>query len=339
MKPRFQDVEAVVLRVISGDTSFSEGLSAVIAYQRAWNPTLAAWWEQRGYVDGPDVPGVPTDVFQHVTLCSSEHPITHTFRTSGTTGSSRGAHHRFALTCYDTGALQQFRQLLNLSSPRPFLPLVFSSKDVPDSSLSHMVDLFIDEVAQPPVIYPLTPDRLDVDRAREWLATLRSPAILFGTAWAFVLLLDALPEPIVLPPGTVTFETGGYKGRSRELDPDRFRAALTGGLGIPLSHQYSEYSMTELSSQLYRQGDAPYQTPPWCIVDAVDPITLSPLPMGTPGLLRFIDLCNIETVVSVQTSDIGIVTPTGIALQGRAPDATPRGCSLAVEEVCALLSS
>lgn len=336
MKPRFDEVEARVLQVIEGTARFDDVLPEVVAYQRAWNPTLDAWWNRRGYCGGPDVPGVPTDVFRHTVLCSSERPVQQVFRTSGTTHGARGEHHRFSLNAYDAGAIAWFRTQVPVHETHRIVPLVFSKEEAPDSSLSHMVDLFTQTYNEEAPAYLLTRDGLD-PTSLSALASLSSPIILFGTAWALVHLIDSLPEPISLPEGSVTVETGGYKGRSRTLSPSEFRSSLQRHLGVPTHRQYSEYSMTELSSQLYRCNDAPYQTPPWCRVDAVDPITLHPLPPGERGLLRFIDLANTETVVSIQTSDVGSVTPEGICLDGRASDAAPRGCSLAVEEVISLL--
>lgn len=99
--------------------------------------------------------------------------------------------------------------------------------------------------------------------------------------------------------------------------------------------------MSELSSQLYTRGielgrpTGLYRAPHWLRVRAVDPMTLQPLPAGETGLLRFDDLANTDSVAAIQTSDLGCVTPDGVALYGRAPGATPRGCSLAVEEIIA----
>jgi hypothetical protein len=71
-------------------------------------------------------------------------------------------------------------------------------------------------------------------------------------------------------------------------------------------------------------------------VNVVDPQTMLSAPDGTVGLLRFVDLANVSSVVAVQTSDVGVVTPAGVELRGRAVGAVARGCSLAVEEIVAL---
>jgi hypothetical protein len=139
-------------------------------------------------------------------------------------------------------------------------------------------------------------------------------------------------------------QTGGYKGRSREVEPGELRAAVAAAFAVPASHVVAEYGMTELSSQLYEPTlaaatlgrEAPhgvYSSPPWMRVDAVDPATLRPLPAGELGLARIVDLANVDSAVAIQTADRVRITPAGMELLGRAPGATPRGCSLAIEEM------
>src|SRR5690606_74005 len=95
---------------------------------------------------------------------------------------------------------------------------------------------------------------------------------------------------------------------------------------------------TELSSQMYEDtilgGDAPrrYWVPGWVRARAVDPDTLAPLPDGALGVLRIDDLANLDSVAAIQTADLGVVEGDRLTLIGRAPGATPRGCSLAIEE-------
>jgi hypothetical protein len=132
--------------------------------------------------------------------------------------------------------------------------------------------------------------------------------------------------------------TGGFKGKSREVSEETLRDALGRIFGLPPSSVVGEYGMTELSSQLYEVERAPgrprYRPPPWMRVDAVDPQTLAILPRGQEGIARFVDLANVDSSVAVQTQDRIRVDERGdVELFGRLPGATPRGCSLAIEEV------
>jgi hypothetical protein len=134
--------------------------------------------------------------------------------------------------------------------------------------------------------------------------------------------------------------TGGFKGRSREVPAAELRAAIAGAFAIPDAAVVGEYGMTELSSQLYEatlvctpaRHDV-YIAPPWVRVTAVDPETLSPVAAGEVGIARIVDLANVDSAAAIQTADRVRVTEEGVELLGRLPGATPRGCSLAVEEV------
>ncbi len=146
-------------------------------------------------------------------------------------------------------------------------------------------------------------------------------------------------------------QTGGFKGRSREVAPDELRSLLASAFGVPPTHVVGEYGMTELGSQLYEgtlvaaplavagiAGRSParhgvYLAPPWLRVTAVDPVSLDPVAPGEVGIARFVDLANVDSVVAVQTADRVRVTAEGVELLGRLPGAPPRGCSIAADEM------
>jgi hypothetical protein len=167
------------------------------------------------------------------------------------------------------------------------------------------------------------------------------PLLVLATAFALVGLLDAVGTGMLsLPRGSVVMQTGGFKGRSRELDSTELYRAIAAVFGIDESSVVGEYGMTELTSQLY-EGTLPggllrsrrgvYLEPPWCKVDSVDPATLEPLPDGAVGLARIVDLGNVDSAVAIVTQDRVRRIDGGIELLGRSSGAPPRGCSLAVE--------
>lgn len=130
--------------------------------------------------------------------------------------------------------------------------------------------------------------------------------------------------------------TGGFKGRSREVSEPELRAMLASRLGLPSAAIVGEYGMTELSSQLYQrplEDRVRYAWPPWMRVAAVDPESLRPVPPGEPGICRIVDLANVDSAMVIQTNDLVRLHDDGLELLGRAPGATPRGCSLAIEEI------
>lgn len=350
--PHLRAIEQAVLEHQRTGARALDTLQAVVAYQREHIPPLARFWEQRGFTGAPqtpdEIPPVPTDVFQHVRLVSNEATPSRVFRTSGTTAGRRGEAWRISTRAYDAGARQQFKRLVLPDRERiAFEALTFDPAAVPDSSLAHMVGDLAEAFATEPPTYHLHPDRFDADAAIRALAQRTEPTLLIGTAFAFVHLMDASPHPIPLPAHSRIVETGGFKGQSRTVERTELYAWFTEHLGVPEHHCLSEYSMTELSSQLYTNplhahyGGSPIPeprlvAPPWCHVLVRDPQTLEPVPDGVPGLISFVDLANVDTPCAVLTSDIGVRDEHGLQLFGRASDADARGCSLAVEEVLEL---
>jgi hypothetical protein len=344
------DIDSIDERVIAyqrnpASADFEELLGAVARYQFDWNPPLRRWWTSRGFdpTANPTLwpPAVPTDVFRSVELRSHERPARTVFRTSGTTSGARGQHHRLSTRAYDEGAILHFRRMSGVSEgSHDVLRLVFDDAEVPDSSLAHMVDLLERTFAGSRT--PALLDPVQGVRLAEWEARLKrvaKPVVVFGTAFAFVELMDRWNASVTLPEGSMVIDTGGFKGRTREVSRPELVAMYGQRLGVPPAFCLSEYSMTELSSQLYTRerltdgADSDYEAPHWLRVTAVDPVKLTALPDGEVGLLRFDDLANTDSVVSIQTSDLGRVFGDRVQYLGRASGATPRGCSLAIEEV------
>jgi hypothetical protein len=353
--PHLLRTEDAVLRAQATGHELDDALRHVVAYQREHIPALARFWNQRGFDRPPerpeDIPPVPTDVFQHVRLVSDEAEPTRVFRTSGTTGARRGEAWRISTRAYDAGARAQFKRLVLPDRERIGIhALTFDPIAVPDSSLAHMVGDLAEAFAPAAPTYHLTPTRFDAHATVRALQSLTEPTLVLGTAFAFVHLMDALRERIAMPPGSRIVETGGFKGRSRDVERAVLYDWFTTHLGVPATHCLSEYSMTELSSQLYTDTlerhlagqtpltlqDARLIAPPWCHVILRDPQTLAPLDRGQTGLVSFVDLANVDTPCAVLTSDLGTLDDRGLILHGRASDADARGCSLAVEEVLEL---
>ena len=175
-----------------------------------------------------------------------------------------------------------------------------------------------------------------------WMRVQRKPYTVFGTAFAWVHFFDNVTENFALPEGCLILETGGFKGRSREVTRDELYAAFTERLGVPPENCGAEYGMSEMASQFY---DACLSTgiaenpprklaPPWLKTRVLDPLTGQDCAPGTPGLLAHYDLANLNSVMAIQTEDMGYAHPDGgIVLLGRAPGAILRGCSLTAEEL------
>jgi hypothetical protein len=182
------------------------------------------------------------------------------------------------------------------------------------------------------------PRGVDVSRARSWLSGRQRagfPVVVLATSLALAQLLDALERRYLhfrLPPGSVLFETGGFKGREHEVEPGHHMARVEEFLGIGLGQVVREYGMTELTSQAYAvEGSEVYHAPPWMRWRALRPESLEAAEPGETGLLAFFDLANVGSVSHVLTEDLGTAVAGGFRLLGRASDAELRGCSLTAE--------
>ncbi len=290
---------------------------------------------------------LPTDVFRFARVAAHgpEHDV-RVFRTSGTTNGARGQHFFRDLSLYDRAAQTWAARMLFADGPLRLVVLAPDETDAPDSSLSYMLSRFASWFAASsesvPARFCWRDGALDVDALVAALTDAREPIALLGTSFAFVFAEDALAERNVrfaLPAGSRVMQTGGFKGRTREVSPEAMLTMMSARYGVTEDRVVAEYGMTELSSQAYEttlvEPDAPRRLrfPPWVRVTAVDPVELRALPIGATGLLRIDDAANLDSACAIQTADLARVEADGsFVLFGRAPGATPRGCSLAVEE-------
>jgi acyl-CoA synthetase (AMP-forming)/AMP-acid ligase II len=164
--------------------------------------------------------------------------------------------------------------------------------------------------------------------------------VLCGTAFAFVHLLDALAREgrrLRLPPGSRVMETGGFKGRSREVTRDELHAALATELGVDRDRIVNQYGMTELASQFHdsvlRCPGEPRRKlgPPWTRVRLLDPETEAECAPGAVGRIAILDLANTGSLVALRTADLGRSVGDGFEVLGREAGAEARGCSLAAD--------
>jgi acyl-CoA synthetase (AMP-forming)/AMP-acid ligase II len=196
-------------------------------------------------------------------------------------------------------------------------------------------------------LYVMRSGELDLQRFVQTLTQAErdaEPVALLGTSFAFVHAQDALgARQFSLPRGSRVMQTGGFKGRSRSIEPAEMLALLAARYGIDEAWIVQEYGMTELSSQLYettlrdaalgaRVGPRRLWTPSWVRARPIDPDTLLPVAEGATGLLRIDDLANLHSVCAVQTSDLARREPDGLVVLGRAPGAVVRGCSVGADD-------
>jgi hypothetical protein len=333
------------------DSTFDRLARRVFAYNFDQVPTYAAYCRARGRTPGTlgswaDIPAVPTAAFKETVLLATGATADRVFRTSGTTlgRERRGQHHVADLSLYRESLRATFATFMLPDRARlAFLSLVPRADLVPDSSLAFMVDDLGQHFGAAGSRAFAGADRIDfdgLDAAVADAAAEQRPVLLLGTSAAFIHWLDRLAADGVrhrLPDGSRLMDTGGYKGRSRQVDPAELREEYRLRLGLAPDHCINEYGMTEMLSQYYdrtlRDGGVPAGMggPPWVRSVAVDPETLEPLPPGRRGLLRHLDLANLGSVAAIQTEDVGRVDEGGLILEGRVAGAQPRGCSIAMD--------
>ncbi len=313
------EFELLALKVFARQYELSAPYRRLCIGQSASPETVKHW---------QNIPAVPAAAFKVFDLSCAPLPETvAVFHSSGTTGAQTSKHYfdADALELYEISLRAGFDAALP-ARPPTLWALMPEPASAPNSSLSHMLGA-------------LGAERFfwDDDTALSAaLSELSEPITLFGTAFAFVQLFDGSKQTWRLPPGSVVIETGGFKGRTREVPRDELYGLLASRLGVPMDDCHSEYGMSEMASQFYGRGLNPEKRGPhWVRTRAIDAETGADTPAGTPGLLRHYDLANLNSVLAVQTSDLGTLTPGGFILHGRAPDAEVRGCSLTVEELWA----
>jgi len=238
---------------------------------------------------------------------------------------------------YPEFLLPEDRAAIRVLAPSPI--------EQPDSSLSHMFGVVLDALGEPGSGFDVENGELLFDRVLTLLvesAASEVPITLCGTAFAFVHLIDHMAERgvlIGLPSASGIMDTGGFKGRSREVPRTELYAELKRVLGIPAERIVNQYGMTELGSQFYdsviRGPSEPRRKlgPPWAHVVIVDPETGHEAATGQVGSIVVVDLANTGSVLSLQTGDLGRAVLDGFEVLGREPGADTRGCSIGADEI------
>jgi Acyl-protein synthetase, LuxE len=332
-------LEAEILRFLTepAEERFESLALAIFDYQRQENPAYAQYCEFLGTPERIEswerIPAVPQIAFKRSDIRSFPAQQTKIeFRTSGTTGEGHGKHFFHSLQLYEA-AVQCGWDYFRLPRHRLIL-LMQHPNDAPFSSLSYMGGILTN--FQRDRFFVAKNGKLELDRMREHLIDREAPWMLFGTALAFLNLLEVSPDlHLESPPGSILMETGGFKGSGRNIGKHALYELLSLRLGIAIDSIWNEYGMTELSSQFYSHGvESCHRTPPWMRFQIIDPETNERALPGKIGLLRIVDLANLWSVQAVLTQDLAVAQPNGgFLLLGRDPAALPRGCSRAVDQM------
>ncbi|RKR15117.1 acyl-protein synthetase LuxE [Maribacter vaceletii] len=273
-----------------------------------------------------EIPFIPIDFFKSKTILSGKEKAGTIFTSSGTTGSITSKHYVTDTKLYEESYLKAFKHFYGSITEYCVLALLPSYLERKGSSLIYMVDDLIKKSEHPKSGFFLN----NTDTLLETLKTLQdsnTKILLIGVSFA---LLDLVEANQLHLKNTIVMETGGMKGRRKEMIREELHETLKKGFGVSKIH--SEYGMTELLSQGYSNGNGIFNCPPWMKVltrDTEDPLTLQGY--GKTGGVNVIDLANINSCSFIATQDLGKVYENDtFEILGRFDHSDIRGCNLLV---------
>lgn len=273
-----------------------------------------------------EIPFLPIQFFKSHEVLSSTETIQQTFTSSGTTGVQTSKHFVTDITLYEQSYRNGFSEFYGNIEDYCVLALLPSYLEREGSSLIYMIDDLIQSSNHPDSGFYLNNYAELITKLTE-LDTLGQNVLLIGVTYA---LLDLIELQSFQLKNTIIMETGGMKGKRKEMIREELHQILTEGFGVPVIH--SEYGMTELLSQAYSLGNGTFECPPWMqilIRDTED--ALSYVSEGKTGGINVIDLANLNSCSFIATQDLGKKNPNhSFEVLGRFDNSDIRGCNLLV---------
>ncbi|HDZ15344.1 hypothetical protein LCGC14_0650890 [marine sediment metagenome] len=273
-----------------------------------------------------DIPFLPIGFFKSREIITQGEKSEVIFTSSGTTGNLTSKHLVSDLRIYEQSFHKAFQHFYGNVTDYCVLALLPSYLERQGSSLIYMVDALIKQSG-----YEKSGFYLDnIKELKTELQQLEAAGIktlLIGVSFALLDMAEKYPMKLH---NTIIMETGGMKGRRKELIRSELHRVLRSGFGVEKIH--SEYGMTELLSQAYSNGNGSFETPPWMKVmirDTEDPLTYQPT--EKTGGINIIDLANVNSCAFIATQDLGKMHEDGsFEILGRFDNSDIRGCNLMV---------
>lgn len=270
-----------------------------------------------------EIPFLPIEFFKTKDIVSDTITPEITFTSSGTTGTTTSKHHVTNLAIYEESFSKTFTEFYGNPSDYIFLALLPSYLERKGSSLIYMADHLIKRSGNKESGFYLN----NLEELSEKLINLDTAGkkvFLIGVSFA---LLNLIEKKHFNLKNTVVMETGGMKGRRKEMIREELHQHLKTGFGVRKIH--SEYGMTELLSQAYSKGEGIFDCPAWMRILIRDPEdALSLLPEGKTGGINVIDLANLNSCSFIATQDLGRVKNNKVEILGRFDNSDVRGCNL-----------
>ena len=272
------------------------------------------------------IPHLPIQFFKSHEVRAVQGEATICFSSSATSGQGTSKHFVQDISFYQKSFRKGFALQYGEVKQWAILALLPSYLEREGSSLIYMMDDLIGHSNHPASGFYLNDFQALQLKLRE-LEKAKQPTLLLGVSFALLDFAEQFPMQLEY---TIVMETGGMKGRRKELVREELHACLKKGFGVDTIH--SEYGMAELLSQAYSKGNGIFNCPPWMKVSARDiNDPLSPAVAGKIGRLNIIDLANQESCAFIATDDLGRVYPDGsFEVLGRLDASDIRGCNLMV---------
>lgn len=271
------------------------------------------------------IPFLPIQFFKSHKILAKDFSEEIIFTSSGTTGSITSKHYVADVKVYEESFQNAFKKKYSDPSNFAILALLPSYLEREGSSLIYMVESLIENSQNPNSGFYL----YDVDALIEKLVALEEKGekiLLIGVSYA---LLDLIEKRRFNLRNTIIMETGGMKGRRKEMIKDELHQILKDGFGVEKIH--SEYGMTELLSQAYSLGDGIFSCPPWMKILTRDTEDALSYTIGKTGGINVVDLANINSCSFIATQDLGkTFEDETFEVLGRFDSSDVRGCNLMV---------
>lgn len=271
------------------------------------------------------IPFLPISLFKTHKIITGNDDAVKVFTSSGTTDSMQSRHYVADITLYEQSYRKAFTHFYGDPSQYVMLALLPSYLEREGSSLIYMMNDLVKRAAPGSGFFLHNRHELSFNLKK--LKAENKKIFLLGVTYA---LLDLAEEHPMQLGDMIVMETGGMKGKRKEMIREELHELLCNGLGVDKIH--SEYGMTELLSQAYSRGNGIFRCPPWMKVlirDTDDP--LSVIGTGKTGGINVIDLANLNSCCFIATQDLGKVYDDGsFEVLGRFDNSDIRGCNLMV---------
>ena len=312
---------------IQTESDFNRCALEVFRFQKERVPVYKTFLE---LIDRPEpthyseIPHLPIAFFKTHQIIADNKSVQQVFKSSGTTGMVRSVHYVSDLSVYERSFIPTYEQFLGELEDQIIFALLPNYVSQGESSLVYMVDKLIGGTKNPLSGYFLESPESLLSAISEGRKTGKK-LVLFGVSYALLDLAELKPD---LHDVTV-IETGGMKGRRKEMTKEEMHQELISGFGC--EYIASEYGMCELLSQAYSDKNGLFELPAWMKIslrEVNDPFEL--VKQDKTGGVNVMDLANIYSCAFIETQDLGRMESGKLRLMGRFDHSDVRGCNLLV---------